>query len=322
MSSRLWNRFTADYAANCRAWTHFPGNPILPPTGDGWRKRWTANPDLLTFQGRTLLYYRGNGTLAAGEPVHDRIGVAEVKEIGRGLLTLGDLTGDKPAIDVGPEGAFDDADALDPAAVVFRGKVWLYYSAISRSHPDSIGLAVSEDGVRFEKIGMVMTGRAPEVVLGEDGVLRMIYQVTGENGKYELRLAESADGLHFTSVDAGEIFPRKPGGWDSFSIVTCRIHDGGDGWHYMLYGGSAYLADEPEHFGLARSRNLIDWEPHPGNPIFGAGARGEADGGAIWFPALHETDNHFILLYEGSRGKYSWDLHSTICMSWIGKETP
>ena len=25
------------------------------------------------------------------------------------------------------------------------------------------------------------------------------------------------------------------------------------------------------------------------------------------------------MLYEGSRGKYSWDLHSTIYMAWIDK---
>jgi hypothetical protein len=82
-----------------------------------------------------------------------------------------------------------------------------------------------------------------------------------------------------------------------------------------MYGGSSYLADEPDFFGLARSKNLIDWEYHPGNPIFGCAAKGAPDGGAIWFPALHETRDDFLMLYEGSRGKYSWDLSSTICMA-------
>jgi beta-xylosidase len=87
----------------------------------------------------------------------------------------------------------------------------------------------------------------------------------------------------------------------------------------MICGGSPDLNDQPDYFGIAKSKDLITWEKHPGNPIFGIGAKGEEDGGAIWFPALIEIKTHYVMLYEGSRGRYAWDLSSQICMSSIKK---
>jgi hypothetical protein len=87
----------------------------------------------------------------------------------------------------------------------------------------------------------------------------------------------------------------------------------------MLYGGSSGNVDEPEFFGLARSRDMIRWERHPGNPVFGAGIHGGPDGGNIWTPAVFENDTWIILLYEGSIGHHSWGMQSSICMAWVPK---
>jgi hypothetical protein len=87
----------------------------------------------------------------------------------------------------------------------------------------------------------------------------------------------------------------------------------------MVYGGSADFVDEPEYFGLARSRDLLNWERHPGNPIFSAGAHATADGGAIGFPAIIDVGTYAVMLYEGSRGRSSWDFQLSICMAWLAK---
>lgn len=311
MFSELWNRFGDDYHANCLAWSHHP-KPIIPPTGEGWQAIWTANPDFLRFGDRLLLYYRGNGYLPGRETAHDRIGVCEVVSMGPGALELRSLNGGRPVVDVGAEMDFDGIDALDPATVVFRDKVFLYYSAIGPG-PDSVGLAVSEDGETFEKVGRIMTGRAPDVVK-YNGRLRMIYQRPDADGNYQVFLAESEDGFSFQEVIADPVL--KPGAksWDSLSIATVRLTVEGD-TIYALYGGSSYLADEPDFFGLARTKDLETWEFHPGNPVFGCGAKGAPDGGAIWFPAIHRTEDAYVLIYEGSPGKYSWDLNSAICLA-------
>lgn len=307
MYAQLWNRFSNDHHDNCLAWTH-ERKPILPPSGDGWQSTWTANPDLLHHDGRLLLYYRGTG---GG---HDRIGVAEVLTLEKGKLELGEA---KMIVDVGAPGEFDGTDILDPATVVFQGKVFLYYSAIGPG-PDSIGLAVSEDGVSFQKVGKIMTGRAPDVVVFENR-LRMVYQRADENGNYQVYLAESEDGHTFRDLSDEPVFQPTPGSWDSLSIATVRLGVE-DGFVYAIYGGSSYLADEPDYFGLARSQDMVQWEFHPGNPVFGCGPKGAPDGGAMWFPALHFAGDSFVLLYEGSPGKYSWDLSSAICMAYLSSD--
>lgn len=313
----FWSLFSNDYTQNCLAWQHAPANPVLPPSGETWKRVWTANPDLLLFQEKLLLYYRGHGVWPGREGNHDRLAVAEVAELSGAGLALRDLTGDTPIVDVGAAGSFDDQDVLDPAAVVFQNKVYLYYSAVG-AEPDSIGLAVSEDGVHFDKMGKVLEGRAPDAVV-RDGRLYLLWQKPLEGGGYALFLSVSDDGRAFTSVQPEPVFVPEPKQWDSFSVVTARVWQSG-GVFYLLYGGSSYLPDEPEYFGLARSPDLIRWERHPGSPIFGGGPRGAPDGGAIWFPALWETESEFVLLYEGSRGKYRWDLSSAICLASLSKQ--
>ncbi|MBM7568823.1 hypothetical protein [Paenibacillus sacheonensis] len=316
MSEKLWQLFQSNYRQNCLSWHHSEHNPVIPASGDTWRSVWVANPDTLTFGGRQLLYYRGNGIQPGTDGQrHDRLGVAEIVRVTRNTIELRDLNDGEPIVDVGGPDEFDGKDVLDPSVVAFGGRVYAYYSAIGAG-PDCVGLAVSEDGVHFEKVGNIMEGRAPAAIV-KDGSIYMIYQLLADNG-YRLYLSRSRDGIHFESVSDKPIFVGEAGSWDALSIVTARLMQDGDHF-YMMYGGSSYLADEPDFFGLARSTDLLNWERHPGNPIFGCGAMGQEDGGAIWFPALIETEDAFVILYEGSRGKYSWDISSQICMASIAK---
>ena len=314
MNQKFWNLFGNDYTRNCLKWQHSPQNPVLPKTGTefGFKSHWTANPDILEFKGRRLLYYRGNGVLEdrPGEH-HDRLAVAELLGTDEnGGLCYRDLNEGNILFDAGGDLDFD-YHVLDPSAVIFQDKVFLYYSATSQ-YVDSVGLALSEDGEHFTKYGSVMAGRAPAAVVWKD----KIYMVTQYRGK--LFLFSSGDGIRFRMEAPLEGF-FKPGTWDAHAITTFRIYQEGDVF-YAMYGGSAYLEDEPDYFGLARSADLIHWETHPGNPIFGCGPKGAPDGGAIWFPALFEEEHCFSMLYEGSRGKYSWDLSSEICLARIPKD--
>lgn len=319
MNRRFWNLFGENYHENCLKWEHHKGNPVIPAGSKPWKKLWTANPHFLPFNGDLLLYYRGHGYIPGREDEgHDRISVAKVADIGADRFIFSDYNDQYAAIDCGSPGEFDEYHALDPGVTVFNDKVWLYYSAIGSGSPDtdSIGAAVSDDGINFIKLGRVFTGRGPDTIV-RDGRIWIIYQILDAQGRYCPYLASSDDGLHFTRNDDDIIKGiMTPGGWDSFSITTPRIFNDGE-YVYLLYGGSSYLADEPDYFGLARSKDMLEWEQHPGNPIFGCGPKGSPDGGAIWSPALCETPDGFAFLYEGTPGKYSWDLNSQICMSWI-----
>lgn len=319
----FWDIFCDDFRVNCLSWKHSGKNPVMPPEGTSWKKNWTANPDYIEFAGKKLIYYRGNGVSPKDtQHNHDRIAVAEMLEIDDDSIVCRDLNEANYVIDVGDPGEFDDRDVLDPAAVEFEGKVFLYYSAIGNG-PDSVGLAVSEDGIHFEKKGNVLRGRAPDVVV-KDGMIQMIYQLEGDKGYgggYRgFYLAQSPDGVHFTQVFSTPVFnASESNNWDC-QISTARLFQQGE-HYYMLYGGNPSKVDQPDYFGLARSTDLVHWERHPGNPIFGCGAKGAEDGGAIWFPALIETQAQYVMLYEGARGDYNWSHPSQICLSSIKKET-
>ena len=315
-AQHFWDLFSTAYTTNVLAWTRHNDNPVIGPSGSTWKSHGTGSPEFLEFQGRTFLFYRGNGVLPGkGKTSSDRIGVAELLDIGTMRLKYRDLNRGFPVIDVGVAGEFDDAGVQSPAAVAFKGQVYLYYSATGKG-PRRIGLAVSADGEQFKKIGPVLEGRSPDVLVVRD-TLYMIYQKADPAG-YKVYLAYSLDGEKFISVSDHPVFSGAEGRWDAKSISTPRIWVSG-GVYYMLYGGSTDYVDEPEFFGLARSKDLREWDVHPGNPVFGAGVHGTADGGAVWCPAINETENWFVLLYEGSRGKYNWDLLPSICMAWIAK---
>lgn len=315
----FWDIFSNQYTKNCKAWYHAKQNPVLPATGEGWKKIWTANPDYFEHEGKKLIYYRGHG-FAPGSTheAHDRIAVAELHSITNKGIAFTDLNKGNFIVDVGEKDSFDSDAVLDPAVCYFNNWFLLYYSAIG-SGPDSIGWAQSHDGVHFEKMGKLMEGRAPDVIVKNDQLYLLFQKETNKGDGYKgFYIASSSDGKQFNLIDNEPVFVAgKAGEWDR-QIATGRLFQQGN-YTYLLYGGDSELIDQPGYFGLARSKDLQHWEKHPGNPVFGCGAKGEEDGGAIWFPALIESPDQYHLLYEGSRGRYGWDLSSQICLSSIPK---
>ena len=316
----FWNLFSNSYTRNCKAWYHAKNNPVIPATGSGWKKIWTANPAYLEHNGQKFIYYRGHGfTNNNTKEPHDRMAVAALHSINKETIQFTDLNNGNFIIDVGEKGSFDDGAALDPAVCFFNNQFLLYYSAIGNG-PDAIGWATSPDGIHFTKMSKLMDGRAPSVIV-KDKQVYLLFQKEAKKGEGYLGfyIASSTDGRSFHLLSDKPVFAAgKEGEWDR-QIATGRLFQQG-GYTYLLYGGSSELIDQPDYFGLARSQDLKQWEKHPGNPVFGCGARGEEDGGAMWFPALIESPDQYHLLYEGSRGKYGWELSSQICLSSIAKQ--
>ncbi len=315
----LWDIFSNDFRKNCLTWHHNPHNPVIPATGNSWKKYWTANPSALQFKGKHLLYYRGNGiTPNSTDFRHDRIAVAEILSISPGSFKFKDLNNGEFIVNVGKKGTFDERYVLDPAPIVFNNKVYLYYSGRGNG-PNSTGLAISDDGVHFKKYGKVMVGHVPSVIKKDNLIYLLNQKQKPGVGYVGFYMATSQDGLHFKRVSEEPVFTtQEKGGWDN-QITTGRLFRQGD-FYYLMYGGNSTLIDQPDYFGLARSKDLIHWERHPGNPIFGCGPKGSEDGGAMWFPALFDDGNYYHILYEGSRGPYAWQLSSQICMASIRKE--
>jgi hypothetical protein len=259
-----------------------------------WREDATMTVDVLPREDHFQIFYVGkrNG--------QDTIGVAtQAKENFDGKSWI-DFP-DNPVISPGKPGSFDAAHVVDPACVELDGKIFLYYSALGEG-PDSIGLAVSEDGLKFRKEDRpVLVGRAPEVVKVDDTIF-MLYSLEHAKGGYGFHLATSTDGRHF--VEEGPVFSPASQGWDGFSVVTPRVFQE-DGLFVMAYAGDDEEKDYPHKVGLAFSHDMRNWKRYPDNPVFSGGPPGSWESRAIWFPEILKLGDKYYMWYEGNNGECS-----------------
>jgi predicted GH43/DUF377 family glycosyl hydrolase len=277
-------------------WSRSEFNPIFPAVPNTWREAQAANPDLLLNGDTYYMYFRGqrNG--------HDRIGMASIPKSKFDGVTWNIHS--EPVIDVGGKGSWDEYHALDPASILFHGKVFLYYTGSSPRADRAICLAISENGIDFTKSdhNPVIIGGAPEVVLRSDTLFLFFWkEVPGKKG-FQIHYAVSTDGYHFTEPQQSPALPvGKEGAWDSFTVETPRIFME-NGLYYMMYCGSDRNKDYPFHAGLATSTDLRHWTKYASNPIFGRGEEGQWDEGAIWFTTVEKIDGKYYMWYEGYGG--------------------
>lgn len=280
-------------------WKRCGDRPVFPTVSGTFKSLHTANPDILATHDMIYFYYRGgNG--------NDRIAVASVPYFSFNGTNFNDYPGN-PVVNIGHD-SFDDLAALDPAAVFFRGHVFLYYSGLGKKGDDSAGLAISEDFYNFKKArkNPVLMGRAPDVVL-RDGIIYMYYVLPNEYGGYSVYLATSDDGYNFVKFGNAPVFTYGAGHeWDSKSVTVPRIRQE-DGVYYMFYAGDDTYRDYPPYFGIAFSYDLIHWYRGTQNPVFSRSRRGAWDDGGIWFAEVFPYKGKMYMYYEGWGGGESHD---------------
>jgi len=277
-------------------WVRNPANPVFPAVPGTWRESQTANPDLLLNGDTYFMYFRGQFQ------GHDRIGVATIsREHFDG--TTWDIRSE-PVIDVGPPGSWDENHVLDPAAILVKGKTYLYYTAVSPKADRAVCLAIADDGIRFVKYpdNPVIIGGAPEVVI-RDSVFYLYYWKKKPSGTgYQIHCARSSDGRVFEEYGREPVLAVGPEGtWDSHTVETPRIFMEG-GVYYMLYCASDRYNDYPWNAGLAVSADLLRWTKYRNNPVFSRGEEGAWDEGAIWFTTVEKIGERYYMWYEGYGG--------------------
>ena len=269
-------------------WRRTSSEPVLGPLPGTWLADAATTPDVLAYHGQILLYC---GAVRGG---HERLVAINIGYDGE-MPTFGQV---ELGVDIGPGGAFDSDHVFDPASVAVADRVFLYYSTVGAA-PDSIGLATSVDGHRFEKHPHpVLVGRAPDVVV-RHGKFHLLYVLEAPDAGYVIHLAVSDDGYRFQPAGPAPVLDvDAPGTWDSFSVLTGRVFEYGD-MYYMVYAGDAREKDLPRAFGLARSANLAHWERYRHNPVFRCGPPGAWDDGAIWFGTVLVRNGMLDMWYEG-----------------------
>lgn len=277
-------------------WQKSPKNP-LPSLGaepGTWRADASMTVDVLPRDDHLQIFYVGT------KDGHDSIGIATNSREGFDGTGWTDYA-TNPVLSPGEPGSYDSTHIVDPACVELEGRVYLYYSAIGDG-PDSIGLAISDDGLQFEKEqNPVLVGRAPEAVLVNDAVY-MLYSLNHPNGGYAFHLATSPDGKQFR--EEGLVFAPAGEDWDGFSVVTPRVfHE--DGIFVMTYAGDDEEKDYPKSFGLAFSRDMRSWVRYPDNPVLSGGPPGSWDWRAVWYAEILKYGDRYYMWYEGYNEKKS-----------------
>ena len=204
-------------------------------------------PSVIVEGDRLRMWYGGQG-----KDGHDRIHYAESHDAGRSWSKRG------VALENGSANHVNDPSVLHVDAQWF-----MFYTVAERGTEDAIALAVSGDGLKWQKRGVVLAsgpkgtwdsrlvGRPS--VLHEKGEFRMWYdgQPTKEDrptvrldGPRGVGLATSPDGIHWTRHAANPILEHGIG-----AVDVTRVEQG----YILLYEGHAGV-------GAATSTEGITWK--------------------------------------------------------------
>lgn len=119
-------------------------HPVLEtgPRGS-WDEWGVADPYVIRLDDRFYMYFLGQDRAR-----RQRLGVA-VSEDGRTWWKLRS----NPVMDLGERGAFDENGLGEPAVWAAGGRYWMLYTGRDRHENRRIGLAVSQDGIGWERLG-------------------------------------------------------------------------------------------------------------------------------------------------------------------------
>jgi hypothetical protein len=227
---------------------------------------------------------------------------------------------DRPILDLGSVGNFDDSGIMPTWILKHDDSYFLYYigwnKKVSVPYQNSIGLALSADGVTFKKLsnGPILDRSIHDscfvgtaCVLKEDD-WRMWYLSCSEwiehNGKleprYHIKYANSSDGVNWNrqGVIAIDFASESEGGIAKASVI--KIKDTYHMW-FCHRGTHNYRFDKKESYriGYASSVDGITWLRE--DSLAGIDIENEGwDSEMICYPHVFEYKNETYMLYNGN----------------------
>ena len=279
-----------------RPFLHISGpNPIITRGTKGtWDENYIEAGDIIKENTTYYFYYHGapvdHQTWGPGKY---RIGVASAQH------ALGPWTkiGDKPLIDVGKTGSWDDDSVACP--VVLRekpGKFVMWYCGMKSTGPHtwSIGLATasSPDGpwTKYSKNPVIDGFGYVSSVVKKDGKYYLysenpIGSTAPDYGPMSLATAESPEGP-WTPWSGNPVLPAgETGAWDDAGYSEAKVLYL-DGMFHMFYGGAKEFIPRrltQESIGYAYSLDGEHFVKYGGNPV----ALRESSPNAAAFAEVH-----------------------------------
>lgn len=140
-------------SADGRRWRKH-GGPVLEggPRGS-WDERAVGDPYVIEAGGWLYMFYLGEDRAR-----RQRLGIARSRD---GIQW--EKQRSSPILELGDDGAFDEAGLGEPAVWQAGGRWWMIYTGRDRRERRALALAYSIDGIRWERLrsGPVLRGGAP-----------------------------------------------------------------------------------------------------------------------------------------------------------------
>lgn len=222
---------------------------------------------------------------------------------------------EKPCVVLAPvPGSSWEADEINrPTVIHHNGQYMMWYSGQMKPYLEDgrsvIGLAVSSDGIRWERRQepVMEPDRAwelqaimcPHVLFDEEDQLYKMWYAAGCNHEPDaIGYACSPDGIHWEKYENNPVLAGdKSCLWEQHKVVApCVIKQ--KGWFYMFYVG--HLHEERAQVGLARSADgITGWEKHPDNPLI-CPTEGDWDSVAVYKPFVLRAGDKWMMWYNGA----------------------
>ena len=270
------------------------------------------SPDVLT-NGRIRIYYSTRDKLNRSLTSFIEVDALNPEEV---LYVH-----DRPILDFGALGCFDDCGVMPSCVVTHDDKKYLYYCGWNTSttvrYRNCIGLAVSEDGgVTFRRAfdGPILdrTKDEPHLVVTphviiEDGIWKMWYCGCTEwkvvNGvtepQYLIKYAESRDGIDWQR-DNRVVIPYK----DETEAIGRPVVVHENGIYKMWYSYrsiDSYRTNKARsyHIGYAESKDNVTWERR--DELAGINLSNEGwDSEMLAYPYIVDYQDRRYMFYNGN----------------------
>lgn len=281
------------------------GRIFEPPSGLGWMATHAALPFAERIEGHHRVYFSGRDEAGRSQIGFFEINLDEPQTILR--------VSEKPVLEMGPLGAFDDNGVTVSWVVPHCERKYLYYSGWSLGVTVPFyfyaGLAVSDDGGEtFRRVSHAPILERNETdpyltaspcVLIEGGRWRMWY-VSGTGWKsendrpkhyYHIRYAESSDGIHWERNGLVCIDYQSQ---DEYAIARpCVLKENDVFKMWYCRRGASY------RIGYAQSEDGVYWKRKDGDAGIAASHSGW-DSDMVAYPFVFDHRGERYMLYNGN----------------------
>ncbi|PML92248.1 hypothetical protein [Vibrio breoganii] len=289
---------------------------VLDPTIFDWSSHSALQPTPIVLKDRVRVFIGSRDDSGTS-----RIGYVD--------LSIEDPTkvigySNKPVLDIGSDGCFDESGVVPSALVKHEKKLYMYYAGYQLGSKVRFsvlgGLAISEDNgesfIRakktpvFERTDTETIFRVPHSVIYSNDTWKAWYGggshfISGENKTlpvYDIRYTESNDPMSFSGTGTTLLTTNK----DEYRLGRPYFYKRSDSEYYLFYGFSTEA--NPYNLGFAFSTDAIHWQRRDTEFKLNR-TNHDWDNEMTAYPSVFNIKDKVYMLYNGNEyGKYGFGI--------------